>query len=87
VWILNFAGVMLALYVFMADAIAAAHRGLDSIRAVLPERFNWELFGVALALMAAPCMKIGWQFFVLEHVKTANAKPMEEFRCTRSTKN
>ena len=32
VWVLNFAGVMLALYVFMADTIAASHRGLDAIR-------------------------------------------------------
>ena len=37
VWVLNFAGVALALYVFMADSIAASHRGLDAIRTVLPD--------------------------------------------------
>jgi hypothetical protein len=87
VWILNFVGVMLALYVFMADTIAAAHRGLDSIRTVLPERFNWQLFGVALALMAAPCLKVGWQFLVLERVKTLNTNPTDKFGCTHSPKN
>jgi hypothetical protein len=25
----------------MADSIAAAHRGLDAIRTVLPDKFNW----------------------------------------------
>lgn len=54
VWILNFSGVALALYVFMADALTAAPRGLEAIRMVLPERFNWPFFCVALALMSAP---------------------------------
>ena len=61
VWILNFAGVALALYVFMADSIAASARGLDAIRTVLPETFNWPAFGVALALMSAPLMQAGRQ--------------------------
>jgi hypothetical protein len=60
-WVLNFAGVMLALYVFMADSIAASHHGMDAIRMVLPEKFNWFLFCVALLLMAAPVMQIGGQ--------------------------
>jgi hypothetical protein len=63
VWVLNFAGVTLALYVFMADAIAAAPRGVDAIRAVLPEKFNWFLFGIAWLLMAVPVLQTGWQFF------------------------
>ena len=61
-WILNFAGVALALYVFMADSIAASSRGLDAIRTVLPEKFNWPAFGVALALMSALLMRAGRQF-------------------------
>jgi hypothetical protein len=61
VWVLNFIGVALTLYVFMADAIAASHHGMDAIRMVLPEKFNWFLFCVALLLMAAPVMQIGWQ--------------------------
>jgi len=59
-WILNIAGMALALYLFMADTLAAASRSLDAIRTVLPERFNWPLFGVALALMSVPVLKIMW---------------------------
>jgi hypothetical protein len=59
---LNFAGVALALYVFMADSIAASARGLDAIRTVLPEKFNWPMFCVALLLMAAPVVTPGRQF-------------------------
>jgi len=61
VWVLNLGGMALALYVFMADSIAVAHRGLDAIRMVLPERFNWTLFGVALLLMSMPLMQLIWQ--------------------------
>ncbi len=57
VWMLNFAGSALALYVFMADAITASSRGLLSIRRVLPEKFNWLLFGVAFLMMAAPVIR------------------------------
>jgi len=60
-WLLNFAGVALALYVFMADSIAAAHHGLEAIRNMLPEQFNWPIFCLALALMAAPVVKLGRQ--------------------------
>ena len=60
-WVLNFAGVVLALYAFMADSIAASSRGLNAIRAVLPDRFRWPLFCLALLLMAAPVMQTGWQ--------------------------
>jgi hypothetical protein len=45
----------------MADSIAASARGLDAIRIVLPETFNWPAFGVALALMSAPLMQAGRQ--------------------------
>jgi len=48
------AGILLALYVFMADAIRAASSGGQAVQAVLPTTFNWTLFVAALALMAAP---------------------------------
>ena len=57
VWTLSFLGAALALYVFMASALAAAPNGLEAIRTALPERFHWRLFGVALALMAAPLIE------------------------------
>jgi hypothetical protein len=50
-------GVILALYVFMADAIRVAPQGVDALREMLPTRFNWPLFGVALLFMAAPVVE------------------------------
>ena len=82
VWVLSFAGVALALYVFMADAIAASHCGLDAIRMVLPEKFNWMLFGMALALMAAPMLQTARQYWLQPDFEKATAEP-EEFRCAR----
>ncbi len=76
-WILNFAGVALALYVFMADSIAAAHRGLDAIRTVLPDKFNWPLFCVALVLMSAPAMRTGRQLLTRRQAKLEIAEAME----------
>ena len=58
VWSLNFMGVALALYVFMADAIRVSGGGVDALRNLLPESFNWPLFVVALALMSAPVVKL-----------------------------
>jgi hypothetical protein len=57
-WGLNFAGIALALYVFMADSLAASHQGLEAVRTVLPEKFNWTLFGIALVLMSMPLIKL-----------------------------
>lgn len=53
-------GAMLALYVFMADALRAAPHGLEAVRTVLPTTFNWPMFLVALALMAAPVAPMIW---------------------------
>ena len=47
-------GAALALFTFMADAIGTADQGMEALRNMLPLRFNWPLFGVALALMALP---------------------------------
>ena len=47
-------GAGLALYVFMADALRAVPQGNDAVRMVLPSRFLWSWFAVALILMALP---------------------------------
>ncbi len=57
IWALSILGSVLALYVFMANALAAAPNGLEAIRTALPERFHWRLFSVALALMATPLIE------------------------------
>jgi hypothetical protein len=56
--ILAAAGAILALYVFMADAIARLPGGADFVRNTLPDEFNWRLFLTALALMSAPVVEI-----------------------------
>jgi hypothetical protein len=60
-WLLNFGGVALALYVFMADCIRVRGGGVDAIRNVLPQQFGSALFCGALCLMAAPVVHLGWQ--------------------------
>ena len=61
IWALNLTGIALALYVFMADTLRVANRGLEAVGSVLPERFNWPLFGVAILLMAAPLIRLSRQ--------------------------
>ena len=53
-WALNFTGIVLALYVFMADTLRVADQGLETVCQVLPAQFNWPLFCVALGFMSAP---------------------------------
>jgi len=57
-WCLNFIGVVLALYVFMADSIRVAGDGVTALRNVLPGSFNWLLFCTALVLMATPIIQV-----------------------------
>jgi hypothetical protein len=59
---LSAAGVFLALYVFMADAIHAVRHG-ESIQTMLPVTFNWPLFLVAWALMSLPAIALLRQYF------------------------
>lgn len=56
-WLLNFAGIGVALYVFMKDAIRVASQGEDALRMMLPSAFDWPLFCLALVLMVAPIIQ------------------------------
>jgi hypothetical protein len=56
-WAFNLGGVGLALYVFMTDTLRAALGQAGAARSVLPDRFNWPLFLLALALLAAPIVE------------------------------
>lgn len=49
-------GALLALYVFMTDAIRVRDGGVPALRALLPVWFNWPLFLVALAMMTTPVL-------------------------------
>ena len=57
-WALNFAGTALALYTFMADSLRVANQGVPVLRNVLPVHFNWPLFTLGLAMMAAPIIEL-----------------------------
>lgn len=57
---LGAAGVVLGLWVFMADAIAAAPQGETAVRNALPRSFHWPLFCGALLLMSAPAAQLLW---------------------------
>jgi hypothetical protein len=60
-WRVTTLGTILALYVFMADSFhAVIQGGVDGPRTVLPTAFNWPLFALAVALMAAPVAPFAW---------------------------
>jgi hypothetical protein len=60
-WGMSAAGVLLALYVFMADALRTMDEGIEAMTRMLPTAFSWSVFCVALSLMAAPVAQIGWR--------------------------
>ncbi len=61
--VLGLLGGLIALYVFMADAlrVVAAGGGVLQLRDSLPTWFNWPLFLVALAFIATPVMEVYWR--------------------------
>lgn len=59
-WLVSLAGALLALYVFMADALHAPQWTEAVLQQLLPEAFNWPLFGLALLLMSAPLIELCW---------------------------
>jgi hypothetical protein len=65
-------GSIIALFVFMADAI----RSVESIRTLLPTVFQWRLFIVALALMALPIIDLGWQLWRNRNVRRIRLREM-----------
>ncbi len=58
---LNAAGIVLALLVFMEDALRAFPGGQAAVLAALPARFDWPLFALALAMMSAVIIDLLWQ--------------------------
>jgi hypothetical protein len=60
-WAVSWTGILLALAVFMADAIRAVPEGSDAVRRVLPTTFNWPVFVAALLFMATPLAHMGWR--------------------------
>jgi hypothetical protein len=83
-WLLNFSGMMLALYVFMADSLRVRGGGVDAIRKVLPQRFQIALFCVALGLMAAPVIYLGREILRARLKEKLLIDVEERYPCERS---
>ena len=58
--LLNWLGIVLALYVFMEHAIHVLPQG-EAALAMLPTHFNWSLFALALLMMSVSLLELGWQ--------------------------
>ena len=80
-WLLNFSGMAIALYVFMVDCIRPSHGGVDAIRNVLPEHFNSIIFCVALLLMAAPIVHLAWRIWSPQVNNNGIVDVEERFSC------
>jgi hypothetical protein len=68
-WGMNLVGVVLLLYVFMADAISVLPEGIEAIRTVRPVWFNWPLFLLALLAAAVPFIDLAgrlWSYHIRE---------------------
>lgn len=77
VWALSSLGIVLALYVFMADSVRAVLDGLDVRTMGLPLSFDWPMFCTALALIAAPVVHAAWASF---HTSSAAGLTMRRWR-------
>jgi hypothetical protein len=86
-WLLNFCGVAIALYVFMADCLRVRSSGVDAIRNVLPQRFQTALFCVALGLIAAPVIHLAREIFWRRLKENPMVGVEEELSCERSPQN
>ena len=60
-WLPGFAGMALAMRVFMTDALRAAPHGPEAVRNVLPTEFAWGWFALAALLMSAPVLELAWR--------------------------
>ncbi len=56
-WAVAALGVILALYIFMSDALRALPGGIEAVSGVRPTGFNWLLFLAALAAMVVPLIR------------------------------
>ena len=54
-------GGMLAVYVFMEDALRVLPEGVENLIDLRPERFDWPLFLLALVFLSAPVAEVAWR--------------------------
>jgi hypothetical protein len=77
VWLASAMGMAVALYCFMVDAWHASKGGELALRQMLPTQFDWYLFVIAIALMAAPILRILRQVASAPLPITATPAPVE----------
>ncbi|HZD58682.1 MAG TPA: hypothetical protein VE136_18265 [Anaerolineales bacterium] len=63
IWGLHLLGILLVLYVFMADSIHAVLQGLHATNYRPPSQFDWRLFVLALGMIASPVIAMLRQFW------------------------
>jgi hypothetical protein len=86
-WVIGSLGIMLALYLFMADTIQVAHQGVEAISNVLPSHFNWPLFCLALGLMAAPVVSLAGQMWWTLRNERGKTEVTHSLACKLSPQN
>jgi len=59
--LVNVLGILVALYVFMEDALRVVGQGIEALQRVFPKQFDWPLFCLAIGLMLAPMFDLARQ--------------------------
>lgn len=72
-WSSGAAGVLLALYVFMADSLRHMQEGRDPGDYILPTTFNWPTFTAALILMSVPLVAGRWRLQAFRYPSKSSA--------------
>jgi len=72
-WALAGIGAVIALGVFMTDALRVLPDGREAILRVLPAAFNWPLFSIGLMLMATPVAHLGYRESLLRWPRRISA--------------
>jgi len=72
------AGILLALYAFLRDALLTVKGGEKALREMLPVSFAWPLFAVALVLMATPVFTAARQLRSITNQKQHGADSMSK---------
>jgi hypothetical protein len=75
--LLNWAGIGLALYVFMEHAIHLLPQGEGAFRRALPTHFNWPLFLAAVALMSVSLVELSWNVWYARGVQRTDLRPIQ----------
>lgn len=57
-WGIAAIGMAIVLQIFMADALRVSGHGVEAIREVLPQHFNWGGYWFGLACMSAPMVRL-----------------------------